>query len=670
MKKKIFTLLTLLVTFCSGAWAEDTEVTLPCASSQTYVGTKTYESVANYQTLIRLNSYAPEGGAGAMSFILDNDFDASKVKSAVLKFYPVSKPNKNRSGSIYIRSLDAYPSVSSTSTSYSDGKHIVYSYGGSTTKRYAFSTTTIATIAASAYTTSAPAQGNYYGVDVTSYIQGMTTKSPGDAVYFGMDINDFAFDTTIGAYGHTNAPKLVITYSSETLYTATFTANSGAINPTVTIYSDSERTAAVSNGTLTDGTTYYYTATLAGYNDYQGSFTVASANPSVSFTMTAKTAVASVIVKYKESENEITSEVGTATGLYVGETATIPYRMYVTSDGKLYKAAAENSDPYYGKSVKLTENTVVEISVTEQDLYGGTIAFFKDFDSDTGDNANIRASYCSAYGNRSFTSDEPLTAGNYKFIFRAQNKGRGSSVAVGEQTIFEASAIAKNSWGDYTLTTNITTGGNITFVAGSSSTYDYYDIIIAIKLPSTVTATVTSVGWATFCSPLALNFEGSDLNAYIVTGYEGTAITKSAVTTVAANTPVLVNAAAGNYSVTVAASGTDYSATNCLNQGTGAAVEAATGYDRYVLVANEGVAEFQKIVGTAATVASTQAYLQFATVGGSRILSLDGETTGIDTLNVERGTLNDATIYNIAGQRVAQPTKGLYIVNGKKVVMK
>ncbi len=30
----------------------------------------------------------------------------------------------------------------------------------------------------------------------------------------------------------------------------------------------------------------------------------------------------------------------------------------------------------------------------------------------------------------------------------------------------------------------------------------------------------------------------------------------------------------------------------------------------------------------------------------------------------------DGVFYNIAGQRVAQPTKGLYIVNGKKVVIK
>jgi len=41
-------------------------------------------------------------------------------------------------------------------------------------------------------------------------------------------------------------------------------------------------------------------------------------------------------------------------------------------------------------------------------------------------------------------------------------------------------------------------------------------------------------------------------------------------------------------------------------------------------------------------------------------------TTGIATINKTKSE----TIYNIAGQRVAQPTKGMYIVNGNKVLVK
>ena len=47
----------------------------------------------------------------------------------------------------------------------------------------------------------------------------------------------------------------------------------------------------------------------------------------------------------------------------------------------------------------------------------------------------------------------------------------------------------------------------------------------------------------------------------------------------------------------------------------------------------------------------------------------DGETTGVADINRETIT-NNGSFYNINGQRVEKPTKGLYITNGRKVVIK
>ena len=47
----------------------------------------------------------------------------------------------------------------------------------------------------------------------------------------------------------------------------------------------------------------------------------------------------------------------------------------------------------------------------------------------------------------------------------------------------------------------------------------------------------------------------------------------------------------------------------------------------------------------------------------------DGQTTAINTVNGSGSKVN-GEYYNLAGQRVAQPTKGLYIVNGKKMMVK
>ena len=62
------------------------------------------------------------------------------------------------------------------------------------------------------------------------------------------------------------------------------------------------------------------------------------------------------------------------------------------------------------------------------------------------------------------------------------------------------------------------------------------------------------------------------------------------------------------------------------------------------------------------------------TSSGSRGLSIsfaDDETTGITTVEKTDNTDNAAQkVYNLNGQRIMNPTKGLYIVNGKKVIVK
>ena len=48
----------------------------------------------------------------------------------------------------------------------------------------------------------------------------------------------------------------------------------------------------------------------------------------------------------------------------------------------------------------------------------------------------------------------------------------------------------------------------------------------------------------------------------------------------------------------------------------------------------------------------------------------EGEATGIKSMDIEHSTLNIEHCYDLQGRRVAQPKKGVYIQNGKKVVIK
>jgi hypothetical protein len=61
-----------------------------------------------------------------------------------------------------------------------------------------------------------------------------------------------------------------------------------------------------------------------------------------------------------------------------------------------------------------------------------------------------------------------------------------------------------------------------------------------------------------------------------------------------------------------------------------------------------------------------KAYLTYS--GEAREYFLFDETTGIEDIN--RETITNNRYYDLQGRRVSQPTKGLYIVNGKKFVIK
>ena len=65
-----------------------------------------------------------------------------------------------------------------------------------------------------------------------------------------------------------------------------------------------------------------------------------------------------------------------------------------------------------------------------------------------------------------------------------------------------------------------------------------------------------------------------------------------------------------------------------------------------------------------------RAYFQKKVVGNVKAaLFIDGVATSISEINGEAATVNGA-IFNLAGQRVNKAQKGIYIVNGKKVILK
>lgn len=87
-----------------------------------------------------------------------------------------------------------------------------------------------------------------------------------------------------------------------------------------------------------------------------------------------------------------------------------------------------------------------------------------------------------------------------------------------------------------------------------------------------------------------------------------------------------------------------------------------------------GDVKFYKVNTSGSYVNSGTAYLKVPNGGSLARESLwfgEDETTDINTLSIERLTLNDnAPMFNIAGQRVAKDYKGIVIQNGRKYVVK
>lgn len=108
-----------------------------------------------------------------------------------------------------------------------------------------------------------------------------------------------------------------------------------------------------------------------------------------------------------------------------------------------------------------------------------------------------------------------------------------------------------------------------------------------------------------------------------------------------------------------------------LVNASGAVFDAVSGYNYFALIKDSNPLTFGTFAPSTLAFPANKTYLKVAASTGARLLAVfgDDETTGISQM--ESGKLNiENAVYNLNGQRVAQPTKGLYIVGGKKVMMK
>ena len=214
----------------------------------------------------------------------------------------------------------------------------------------------------------------------------------------------------------------------------------------------------------------------------------------------------------------------------------------------------------------------------------------------------------------------------------------------------------------------------------------------AFNAPSgfTVTGSVnifrtTRAGINSFCLPVEVSegdlmFKDADpdpLANYLATYKEtGTNVVFTKHATVAANTPFILDS---KYAVTESNLNTGYYITiDCsVNNKTVVATPNSLGAGFVGVYAPQsanglwGITDSGKLQpGSSTTIKAFHAYLSDEVGARASMISFDDEdVTGINEIERMRNVENEK-FYNLNGQQVAQPTRGLYIVNGKKVVIK
>ena len=186
--------------------------------------------------------------------------------------------------------------------------------------------------------------------------------------------------------------------------------------------------------------------------------------------------------------------------------------------------------------------------------------------------------------------------------------------------------------------------------------------------------TIKNIGKTTWCSEYDLDFTNvAGIKAYTATGYNN--ITKTIwltrVMEVPAGTGILVKGDAGTYKIPHAEVQSYYVNMLVGNLGETIKIEETDGdKTNYYLSGKDGT--FVSVSGNA-NIGKNKAYLQLPTsiFAGTRTIgvSFDDED-GTTAIREAKQFKEDGAYYTLQGQRVQNPGKGLYIKNGKKVLIK
>ena len=288
--------------------------------------------------------------------------------------------------------------------------------------------------------------------------------------------------------------------------------------------------------------------------------------------------------------------------------------------------------------------------------------------------------------NGSFSATIPLDngyTGTLKLQFKNNNAINVSAKDNNGNYLLESTSVSANTTTGSSVNiagvTAETISVTIEWSNGSSSSNVRLDDIVLrgkeVPAKPTLTITTNAGKWASFTPEWNCTLEDG-AKAYIITGVNGSTLTGEEVAVLEAGKGYFIKGEVASHAYTATATDADATSTD-RNLVVGCATNTnidGEGNTKYILGTNaSGAGLFY--VDSSITIPAGKAYLDAGKVidAPARALSLDfeeGETTSLREIRNEELGIKNAEFFNLNGQRVAQPTKGLYIVNGRKVVIK
>ena len=213
------------------------------------------------------------------------------------------------------------------------------------------------------------------------------------------------------------------------------------------------------------------------------------------------------------------------------------------------------------------------------------------------------------------------------------------------------------------------TGSGTVVISVNDGNKSVYFKSLTVEKEASVPVTIAASKYGTYCSQYPLNIpaDNDDFKAYIVTAVEGSTVTFAPLSgEIKGGVPFILYGTAGTYNIPMADESDVVPAGNML-RGFLAPTAITTVEGDYTNFGLSG-GKFVKI--NDGIVPANKAILPILSSNvpsGARLEIVFDDATGIDS--VTREALMNGKIYNLQGQEVKNAQKGLFIVNGKKVLV-